>query len=336
MLSIFLGIYYFLLNCYRFIRQKIARFLFYKKATRIIQARNTLKISEIDKLAADIPQNYYFAFTPEKYTQNDYYGIATSIKQYAGLPRTQYLNLVVEHGPYLETDDPDFDINSTAPAILTLSSYRKKRLQKITPKKVHCIGPFIFYAPHFLTATQLKREKKRLGNNLLVFPAHSFPGYDSIYEIDKFCKCIKKIGKDFDSVRICLYWKDIIMGRSEQYKGYGFECVTAGHMFDPLFLSRLKSIIEISTMVISNGVGTHIGYCILMEKPHFFFKQEIKLNQEMFPENDDIDRIINTFDKFSNKITRKQREIIDYYWGTSQLKNPTEIKTIINRYKKTI
>ena len=51
--------------------------------------------------------------------------------------------------------------------------------------------------------------------------------------------------------------------------------VTAGYIMDPLFLSRLKSIIQLSDLTMSNNVGTHLGYCIYLNKPHWIVRQKI-------------------------------------------------------------
>jgi hypothetical protein len=324
-----LNVYYFLLNKFRWLRQKALRIFLYKKTSNIIKSRKKLEITDIDNISADISQNKFFAYTPEKYTQNDYYGIATNLKKYSGLPYSRSLDYAIEHGIDFYSDGSSYDIHSTARGILTFSKYREERLKKATPKEIHCIGPYIHYAPHYLSNKNLEREKKRLGKNFLVFPAHSTPGVDSEFDIDKFCTYLKKISRGFDSVRVCLYWKDILMGRDKPYKKHGFECVTAGHIYDPMFLSRLKSIIEVSAMTATNGVGTHIGYCILMGKPVYYFKQEVKLNKDLFFQNDDTDPVTNAFSKFSQKINSKQIQIIDYYWGLKCVKTPKELKKIL-------
>ena len=65
-------------------------------------------------------------------------------------------------------------------------------------------------------------------------------------------------------------------GHTETYLEHGFECVTAGHIYDPFFLSRLKSIIDLATITTSNEIGTHIGYCIFMGKPHYFYNSSVE------------------------------------------------------------
>ncbi len=101
------------------------------------------------------------------------------------------------------------------------------------------------YANHYLNAEKRQTEKPRVGKNLLVFPAHSIHYNITHFNIDKHCDKIKELGKGFDSIRICLYWKDMLRGFDKAYSKHGFECITAGHIFDPMFLPRLKTIIDI-------------------------------------------------------------------------------------------
>ena len=45
--------------------------------------------------------------------------------------------------------------------------------------------------------------------------------------------------------------------------------VCAGHAYDPHFLDRLRTLIELSDITLSNNLGTHIGYCVSLGKPHW-------------------------------------------------------------------
>ena len=257
-------------------------------------------------------------------------------KEYAGLPNDYSIKAAVEHGPFFGDFIWPQDINNPLPAIITFSKNRAEFLEKKTNKKNFSIGPYIHYAKHYLTKSRLKRERKRLGKNLLVFPFHETSITKLDYDIDELCREIKSIGKRFDSIRICLYWKDILNKKDEFYKKHGFETVTAGHIFDPNFLPRLKSIIEVSTATMSNGFGTYIGYSTFMNKPHYLFVQKIKFRKLNVDakralaiwKNSIFREMLKALSIFSTDTTSKQYNLVSSFFGFDQIKTPEQMKKI--------
>ena len=78
----------------------------------------------------------------------------------------------------------------------------------------------------------------------------------------------------------------------------------------------------------SNDIGTHIGYCIALSKPHYLYKQKIVIdnicvpleaitrNRKISIERDkEYNSITRAFNKFSFEITKEQRTLVNYYWG---------------------
>lgn len=303
-----------------------------------------LSLKELYRLSADRPPEIV-----ELHSPNSYYGHAFILKQYVKYPLEYKIKAVIEHGTYLHYYDFwDMEINAFLPVIFTSSEYRHPFLKSKTEKKLYAIGPLINYALHLLTEQELEEEKKRLGKNLLVFPGHSTHFISTYYDIDVYCKKLLETGKDFDSIRICLSWKNILRGDAEKYMKYGFECVTAGHMYDPLFLSRLKDIIELSTVTTSNCAGTHIGYCISMGKPHFvdqgniYWKTEedFSIDEEIVSEDflEESKKIGDAFSDILYEVTPFQQEIVEKYWGLSHHKSVYEMQCLLEEteemYKK--
>jgi hypothetical protein len=130
-----------------------------------------------------------------------------------------------------------------------------------------------------------------------------------------------------------MYWKDILNGNHFPYREHGFQVVTAGHRSDSYFLSRLKDIIELSDYTMSNFVGTHIGYCISLGKPHYIIKQKYEIYGENiekeFEDRRDINylhsfkneesEIIDAFDNFIFSITDLQIFIVEKHWGKNEI-----------------
>lgn len=306
-----------------------------------LNKKKHLKITNVEALSKPIPLFVFIMGTPELHKSNDWYGHATILKKFAGYDNNYQIKAAVEHGADL-SQPWKTDINCLFQVLIAYGKNCHNHLYGIN-KKVYTIGPFIHYAQPYLTPDQLSSEKKRLKKNLLVFPSHSTTVTDTSYDVKALYNKLISMKRHFDSIRICLYWKDINNGVHQIYRKFGFECVTAGHIFDPLFLPRLKSIIETSTITMSNFIGTHIGYCIYMKKPHFIFAQHVSHSGK---DTHDIQLITNieqskiyqnigkAFKIYSETISQKQYKLVDYYWGLSEIRTKKELKDIFESAEK--
>ena len=280
----------------------------------------------------------------------DIYSIRYILNQYADMPNDYPIRGSIEHAPQLsKLLAGGFSIHNSLPSIVC-SKFRVELIESVEGNHgAYAIGPHIAYAKHAYTEKKIAEEKKRLGKNLLVFPAHSIQGLDANYDFKDFINEIKLIGEDFDSIRICLFWKDILEGKYKNYLDDEFELVTAGNFYDPLFLSRLKTIIETSTSTMSNSLGTHLGYCVFMNKPHYIYSSKVILEKsktdgekisnhqykfsqkfkESLDNDEDIANLIQEFSIYQKNISKKQYELINYYWGIDQVKSKQEIRDLI-------
>lgn len=129
----------------------------------------------------------------------------------------------------------------------------------------------------------------------------------------------------------------------------GYKIVTSGHRFDLNFLSRQKSFIELADYTMSNNLGTHVGYCIHLNKPHYIFQQRVfydakdqktqkHLSDASNQDNNltyewELKEICEAFNQYEIDITEKQREIVEEYWGESYIRTPEELRNLL-RYSK--
>jgi len=299
-----------------------------------IKRRSRLKFTDIKLLSKEI--NLFSPFTNEVHKPNDWYGHATILKKFLRYPKSYRFNSVIEHGFYLNDQIATIEKEAPLQSFITYSKHRKANLEK-HGIKAFAIGPFINYANSYFSKTRLKKEKGKIGKCLLVFPFHSNPDLNFEYDLDGFCKNIKSFSNDYDTVRVNLYWTDILKGQNKRYEKYGFECVTAGHVLDPYFLPRLKSIISLSDYTISNHVSTPLGYCIFMGKPHYIIDQRPKLKGDFKESNlfkdyivsKDYDDVLKEFIKPVKNISNKQKQVVKKYWGTDQIKTKKELVKII-------
>ena len=309
--------------------------------------RKNLEFTKINQLAQNIDYKDYGMINAELCFSR--YSMDTILKEYSEIPINYKIHALFEHGVII-TDyvGGAFRAHEYLPSIVP-SKYRVKILEKQKNYNgAYSIGPYIYYADYLLNLDKFKKEKERLGKTLLVFPSHSIDGSISHFNYNNFIDEIKKYSENFDSVRICMYYKDVQLNRHKIYQKNGFEVVTAGHFNDRYFLPRLKSIISLSDMTISNDIGTHLGYCIFMNKPHFIITnqnishthEDDSKNSKLMMENDkkvnktkinneNLSKINRLFSEYDEKITKDQYEIINYLWGFDEIKSPNELKKII-------
>lgn len=276
----------------------------------------------------------------EKYFFNINYGISQNLNRYSGYKKP--IDACIEHGVYFGNYvNKEETILSGLPAVITFSDVRRNWIRAYTSKPVITIGPYIHYTEEFYSTEKFNIEKERLGKTLLVFPTHSIDDVDVAYDIEMFIKEIKKVQVESNvkSVLCCLYWKDILNGLGKEYLKENFYVVTAGYRNDKHFLSKLKSIISLSDITMSNDLGTHLGYCVYLGKPHYIFEQHKKYygkQQSVYKETNktlnyketyqlEKNEIVNLFNSYSNSITESQYAICNKYWGFDQIKSRQEL-----------
>jgi hypothetical protein len=279
--------------------------------------------------------------TPEISGSNEYYGHAQALKDYASLPRDHVLKAALEHGAGLSDRCWDVLLTMPLPAILVMSPFRKAFVSRLTDKQIVTLGPYIHYARPWLTPGETAAVRSALGKTLVAFPAHSSHNITLQYSVDSFCRELEKAGRGFDTILINLYWKDALHGLADQYRKKGYKVVTCGHIYDSRFLSRLRSLIEISSMTASNLVTTAIGYSLHLQTPHVHIPMIIGLgadSREKFErdytslhdkETDAVREIRLAFADRSGEITPEQRVIAARYWGCGQELEPEGLRYVL-------
>ncbi|CAM3818919.1 hypothetical protein [Sphingobacterium prati] len=237
---------------------------------KISDARKEVSLFDYEALIGLIPINKRFLI-PE----NNLYGNGYKLLNYKS--KIDFNNSGIEHGFIYGSLVQDFHLKSWTTHVVTFSDYRRDIINKKLKKEVICVGPYIHYADYILDEDELMALKDSLGRVLLVVPQHSIAGADVNYSADTIIDYVKSISSGYDSVIICMYWHDISMKKHLPYIKNGFKIVSAGHSNDIFFLDRLKTIYYLSDNVLTNSVGTHVGYSIFMNKPLKIIKQKIQI-----------------------------------------------------------
>ena len=308
-----------------------------------VMQRKKLNFADIKKLSNDYTFEQLNSITIEKDEVN-YYGDFSVLNQYCDsiFPNLSPVKFTIQHGIIFFLDKWEYSNNRITNLVWSekiASLYRNE----LSNMNAYAIGSPFFYAKSLLSQEKILEEKKRLGRNLLAFPMHSTHWVLSVYDPKRFIEVLKDQQKKFDTVRVCVYWKDIQEGFAEPYLKAGFECVTCGHIFDQYFLQRQKSLFEIADATISNRIGSQAGYSIFMNKPHWIipdnFEKKENGNIELYNDyvksgikEKEYDFITEAFMNNQNyQITETQKKIVDEYWGISSMKTKEELSELISK-----
>lgn len=309
-----------------------------KRFLKEIRHRENLDLFDYRNLAKPLP---FYPIEPVR--DSNYYGYAQAIKSFLG--KAKLSGFALEHGLYLGNYVPKASYLRTTEAIITFSEYRKQNIRNNgINKKVVDIGPYIHYADSLLDTESLKKLKNNLGKVLLVFPSHSNIHYSVQVNSELYIKKIQDMAKGYDSVLVCLYYMDIQNGNYLPYKNAGFKIVTAGHYLDLNFVRRLKTIILLADFTISNEIGTNLGYCICLGKPHYVIKQEVhrytdkkveitaatyRNKDEQMTLSSAQDEIYDAFSVCKSEISSKQYQVVDKYWGLSSIRSKETLTELL-------
>lgn len=283
------------------------------------------------------------SYADEYYVRNSFYGHSFILKRYSKYKGK--VNATIEHGLYFgDVFMDDETINNPLNSIITFSSYRTNKIASRCSFNTYAIGPYIAYASNVLSQEEVLKAKKELGKMLLVIPSHSIKEMNSVYDKDEFVEeiqRIKTIGK-FDNVIVCLYYQDILNNGSvvNYYANLGFLVTTCGFRENKHFLDIQRTLFELCDASMSNSVGTHIGYSIFFNKPHYYFNQTINkvakndsANKEYFNNSAQKDRnnLGKHFNNYKECITQEQIDACDYIFGFSFVKTNVEIRNLLEK-----
>ena len=307
--------------------------------------RSSLPFNDIINLSKPIPDEWFRANVLDMH-EPLYYGALSSLLDYAGLSFINFppYKLGIQHGYVFEICH--FEKLKLEKRNLVWSKKLVNMYHEHTSNQcIYAIGAPFFYAKSLLDDKQLNEEKKRLGKNLLVFPMHSQIDVDTNYDTKRLLSILSKERERFDTIRICMYWKDILRGTHKVFLEAGYECVCNGHLYDQNFLRRQKSLFALADATLSNGVGSHIGYSIFMNKPHWLIDDNYEYKNTMKGGDAEDLTYVTTKNNFQRVkkafignsdylITKQQKDVIDEFWGLSDKKEPSELKTIILNFYK--
>lgn len=298
-------------------------------------------LREDDYINFNDGKRFRFSFRcAEHYRANSFYGIASSIKKYSGYKKK--INGCIEHGLYLgDYYNPYEAVNSGLPWVFTMSEARRTVLNKYGSKQVAVLGPYIQYAERNEEFEACLRRELNSGGTLLVFPTHSIETISIHRNLERFISQVDKAKRAFglSNVIVNLYFMDIDTETVKRLRDNGFVVTCCGNRTDPLFLSRQRSLIEIADVTCSDGFGTHIGYALSCNTPHFVFGSDASASTSMCDIsahvylNAEQQRIEleKLFSERTDSISEEQMSAASHFWGVGMHLSSSELLLLLER-----
>jgi hypothetical protein len=272
--------------------------------------------------------------TRELYPFNAFYGHADLLRTYAGITRSRPLKLAIEHGPTIFPNPHDPDLVTRLPRYFCAAPARAQFFEEHALHHAPAVpvGPLVLYA-HALAPSEIPSVRR-----LVFFDAHSSDYLTASYDVGAAVARLEELRDEFEEVVVCLYWRDILLGRAELYRRHGFRCVTAGHIFDPRFLFRLAEIISSASVVLTDSVGSHLLYALALDRPVWLEHSPTEYNVAgdaphgtVGPpgEGELIERAARLFSRRVERVEGDQRAFADELCGLDSLRSPAELANLI-------
>lgn len=210
--------------------------------------------------------------TSESFPGNDFYGLAAVVKRYCGMPAEAPLPGILPHGAKVASRLWQEELDHPLSHLLLWSEQQRRIYAPATAKPIQVIGSPYLYAARLIEPelTALRRQAR----GTLVFPTHSTHHLTAQYDEQALIAHVAALPKSFRPVTLCLYWRDVQLGRHLPWIHAGFPCVSAGHVFDPEFPFRLWRLISTHRFALANRVGTAPLAAAVAGLPVLMFSQE--------------------------------------------------------------
>jgi hypothetical protein len=275
--------------------------------------------------------------TRELHPFNAFYGHDRLLKRYAGIPEREVLKLSIEHGLPLSRTVGALDRKLALPLHLCQAPARAQLVERELPAvDAVPIGALIHYAEDVA-------EERR--SRVLLFPAHSVQTGRAEYDVDSFVHATQSYREQFAETAVCLYWRDVQFGRDADYRRHGLDVVSAGHIYDPAFVPRLRTLLSSSRAVVTNEIGTHVVYAALLGCAVWIVPQQVGYRYDSgtaadelaaaaslrTDPPDEVPRLQAAFADPNVSLDAEQRALVAEVTGEAQVKSPLELRALIAR-----
>jgi len=204
--------------------------------------RFTYNQADLELMSKDID-----LVTNDIHIWNDFYGQSSVIKKKIFNSKTLYSTL--EHGVGFDDIIWHIDKNSVFKSSIIFSEFRKMVYKSQTKNYIFNIGSIINYV-------ELKEKYEQ--KDSIYFLTHSTHEINVNVNLQQIINELKILPQTIRPEYVCIYWKDIQRGKHKIFLDNGYKVISAGHMYDKLFLYRLKEIFLNFKILITNELGSHV------------------------------------------------------------------------------
>lgn len=201
------------------------------------------------------------------YPANDFYGSELILRRFAEWRRP--IKAVIPHGVPL---NPFYTHNQITgwpvPFILAYSWITEEWAAASAKHVVISAAPFVYLVDR-VDPVPIPARTPPTGRRLLFFPSHSTALIASSPSSAATLHRLEELRAQGWDCTVCLYWRDLELGRSAPFAELGLRTVTCGHREDPAFTSRLVRLILESTAVGGDDFGSHMLYAAYLGRPYF-------------------------------------------------------------------
>ena len=277
--------------------------------------------------------------TSEIHKPNDFYGQASALKRYAGLPQGYALKGVLEHGPSLRDELWEQDLAAPLPMNLAVSEGRARLFRTHTGKPTIPIGFGYLYAMRVVD-----RDYGHVGPRVgtLAFPCHSTHSVQCKFDHGDYAGRLAALPASMQPVAVCAYWKDFLVGSYRPYSRRGISLVTAGHMYDADFLLRFHDLCRRFRFAVSNHIGSHLFQSVAsgcdfqyVNSTDLQFElpvdEETRLSRGREQLLENIRRSHGLFDQGTKAGRIDQRRFVEGVLGTKCLLTPAQLRALLIR-----
>lgn len=263
--------------------------------------------------------------TKEVFQWNSFYGFDQVIKQYLGIPSWYSLKGIFPHGLVFDRRTVlRAERKSSIETVFCYPPYRLDAYRSQTDKVVIPAAHPILYLLDMVSPPAAERK------GTLFFPQHSTHHVTAEMNYRALADKLGELDEEYRPITVCLYWKDVNMGRAQPFRENGLSVVSAGHMFDPEFLYRFYCLCAQHEYAAGNGIGSHIFYSVAAGCSYFHVDgvdYELDAEEEVLerdvaePDPEIVDRIEQSFGAFPPAAKAKQEKEAEYFLGVEHKKS---------------
>ena len=284
-------------------------------------------------------KSYDFYCSSSRFQDVSFYGYYQALLDYSCYKKRKYPILTgIEHG--IRFGEKAWKYYPFHTCYVCQGKERISEISDLEPTMpILTIGPYIFYSKPYYSKEKSKELKEKYGRTLLVFPSHTCE-CDQEKESNDLSELIRRNYKDdFQTIMVCLYWRDVNQELIEQFTDLGAVIVSAGFRNDTKFIQRLKSIIDLADLVVVDDIGTNIGFALCMNKKVIMLGDPKQTEDKVFQHN------FNEFYKafhpafkydFTEEQVLKQKDLYERFWGASLSLTKDEMYQFFSLFDKLI